>query len=353
VKCLHAHYAHHLAGGPDPVGAWAAERIEPVHPERAGRTAVVDLGTNSVRLLVVEPRPWQPSGPSAGYVDLARDMVITRIGEGVDRTGALAPDALRRTIRVLERYGRRARALHARPLRVSATSAVRDAANRHELEEAVRAHAGSALRVISGEREADLTFRGAVAGLPHDGPLAVLDIGGGSTEIVVGAADPQARISTRMGSVRLTERCVTHDPPTLEERTAMAEEVDRIMGEVERAVHPERAGSLIAVAGTATTIQAIALGLPWYDPEAIHRTTLSVDTAEHVREELAAMTSAQRAALPVMAPGREDVIVAGATILVGVMRRLGFAEALVSETDILDGLALEALADPATGPERA
>lgn len=335
VKCLHAHYANHLAGGVDPVGASVAERIEPIHEERRDRVAAVDLGTNSIRLLVAEPEP------DGGLDELARDMIITRIGKGVDETGHIDPKALARTLRVLERYCRRARALHAVRIRVGATSAVRDAANRDELERSVLANAGSSLEVISGEQEAGLSFLGATRGLDAEPQFLVLDIGGGSTEFVVGGAEPEAATSVKMGSVRLTERFIHGDPPPAADvakaRTCVAE----ILDDVERRVPFRRARTLVAVAGTATTLQAISLGLPRYDPEAIHRTWLSLEEAERVLDALAAMTTPERAALPVMAPGRGDVIVAGALILVNVMRRFGFDRALVSETDILDGLALE------------
>jgi exopolyphosphatase/guanosine-5'-triphosphate,3'-diphosphate pyrophosphatase len=336
VKCLHAHYANHLAGGADPVGAWVAGRLEPVHPERQGRVAAIDQGTNSIRLLIVEPA-------RGGPVELARDMVITRLGQGVDRTGSIAPEALQRTVSVLERYCRRARALHAERIHVAATSAVRDAANRQELERAVLQHAGSPLEVISGEREAALSFLGAVRGLEAPSPFLVLDIGGGSTEFVLGTEEPTASISTQMGSVRLTERFVAHDPPLAEEVDAIRHHVEQILDDVGRAIAVREAATFVAVAGTATTMQAIALGLPGYDPDLIHRTFLGLETAERVLEDLAAMTTPERAALPVMATGRADVIVAGALVLVTVMRRFGLEEALVSETDILDGLALETL----------
>jgi exopolyphosphatase/guanosine-5'-triphosphate,3'-diphosphate pyrophosphatase len=341
VKCLHAHYANHLAGGRDPIGAWVAEEIEPVHPEeKPGRVGVVDLGTNSIRLLVA----WAGPGEDRGVEEFARDMVITRIGEGVDRTGRIDPAALARTVDVLERYCRRARALHAERIRVSATAAVREASNRDELEAAVRMHAGSELEVITGEREAALSFLGATHGLDTPAPFLVLDIGGGSTEFAVATEQPEASISTPMGSVRLTERLVRSDPPSEEDLAAVEKAVHDILDEVERSVPVRTARTLVAVAGTPTTIQAIALGLPFYDPEAIHRSWLSVAEVERVLGELAKMTTAERSAIPVMAPGRGDVIVAGAVILVEVMRRFGFDRALVSETDILDGLALELLA---------
>jgi exopolyphosphatase/guanosine-5'-triphosphate,3'-diphosphate pyrophosphatase len=271
-------------------------------------------------------------------------MVITRLGQGVDRTGTIAPEALERTVGVLLRYCRRARALHAERIRVAATAAVRDASNRDDLARAVLEHAGSELEVLSGEEEAALSFLGGTRGLDAPGPFLVLDIGGGSTEFVVGTDAPDAAISVQMGSVRLTERFVRHDPPTAEEVDAMRTFVRDRLDEVARAVPVGDARTLVAVAGTSTTVQAIALALLHHDPEAIHRTRLARDAAERVLRQLAEMTTAERAALPVMAPGRADVIVAGAVILVEVMR-FSFEDALVSETDILDGLALEMLAE--------
>ena len=339
VKCLHAHYANHLAGGNDPVGAEVATQVEPIHAPREAdtgpRAAVVDLGTNSIRLLVFE------RAPDGSIRELARYMVITRIGKDVDRTGRIDPESLARTVRVLERYWRRARALHASVIRVSATSAVRDASNRDELEDAVLRNTGSALEVISGEREAGLSFRGATEGLDAPAPFLVQDIGGGSTEFVIGRDGPERAISTQMGSVRLTERHVRHDPPAAEELDAIRAEISEVLDRVEEAVPVREARTFVAVAGTATTVQAISLGLPRYDPDAIHRTEISRGEVERVTRELAGMTNEERAALPVMAPGRGDVIVAGALVLLSAMDRFGFASALVSETDILDGLAME------------
>jgi exopolyphosphatase/guanosine-5'-triphosphate,3'-diphosphate pyrophosphatase len=345
VKCLHAHYAFHLAGGEDPIGSWVAERVEPIHPEqRSGRVAAIDQGTNSIRLLVVEPAASVAGDP----IELARDMVITRLGQGVDRTGRIDPEALRRTTDVLARFCRRARALGAEHIRVAATSAVRDAKNREDFAAAVREHAGSELEIITGEQEAALSFLGGTRGLdPAIAPLPhlVLDIGGGSTELVMGSEPgrvPNA-ISTQMGSVRLTERFVHDDPPSSEELAQLSVAVDRVLDEVEAHVPVRDARTLVAVAGTATTLQAIALGLDRYDPDAIHRTWLTCDAAERVLADLIRMTTPERAALPIMVPGRGDVIVAGGVILTTVMRRFGFERALVSETDILDGLAFELL----------
>jgi len=253
---------------------------------------------------------------------------------------------------VLARYCRRSRALGAGRIRVTATSAVRDAENRDEFAAVAREHAGSDLEVITGEREAGLSFLGATLGLETmsrfgvDPPYLVLDIGGGSTELVVGdrAGRADRAISTPMGSVRLTERLVTGDPPTPEDLAALEREAgDIIEGAVRDDPALADARTLVSVAGTATTFQAIALELERYDPDRIHRTWLARDEAERILVHLARMTDGERAALPVMAPGRGDVIVAGAVILVTVMRRFGFARTLVSETDILDGLVFEML----------
>jgi exopolyphosphatase/guanosine-5'-triphosphate,3'-diphosphate pyrophosphatase len=345
IKCLHAHYAYRLAGGDDPAGAWIAERIEPVHAgQRVGRVAAIDQGTNSIRLLVVEPG----ATPEAAPTELARDMVITRLGRDVDRTGRLGDEALARTIEVLARFSRQARALGAERIRVGATSAVRDSENRDDYAAAVLDLAGSELEVITGEQEAALSFLGGTHGLdPSWGPFAVQDIGGGSTEFVTGAAPGRADVarSTRMGSVRMTERHVRHDPPAAAELDALRADVAGVLDDVATSVPIADARTFVAVAGTATTVQALALGLERYDPDRIHRSWLTLPQAERVLDDLAAVTDAERAALPVMAPGRGDVIVAGAVILVQTMRRFGIERTLVSETDILDGLALEMLGE--------
>jgi exopolyphosphatase / guanosine-5'-triphosphate,3'-diphosphate pyrophosphatase len=336
VKCLHAHYANHLAGGPDPVGAWVAGRVEPVHPgeDRVGRVAAVDMGTNSIRLLV--------GAPGDGDVrELARDMVITRLGAGMDGTGRLDPEALRRTMAVLERYVRRARALGARRLRVGATSAVRDASDRSRLEAEVRRVAGVDPEVLRGEDEARLSFLGATAELGGGGPVVVFDIGGGSTELVAGEAEPRAAVSVDVGSVRVTERVRPHDPPTGGDVAEMRTVVAEALAAAGTVVPPDPGAMLIGVAGTTTTVQALALGLDRYDPEAIHGTTLRRAEADAVLERLAGMTVAERRALPVMASGREDVIVAGTVILTEILRRWRAQACMVSERDILDGLAIE------------
>ncbi|HLB38981.1 MAG TPA: DUF501 domain-containing protein [Actinomycetota bacterium] len=343
LKCLHAHYANHRAGGDDVVGAWVAERIEPIHPELAvgRRVAVVDQGTHSCRLLVVD------AGTAGEPTELAKDMVITKLGAGVDASGVLDAAALARTESVLARYCRRARALGVPEIRVAATSAVRDATNRDVFTQMVRRHAGSDPEVIDGDEEARLAFLGGTRGLAGaDGPFLLVDIGGGSTEFVVGVEPGRAEhaVSTQLGSVRLTERRIHTDPPTGAELEAARSSVADVLHQAELAlpqIHTAR--TFVSVAGTATTIQAIALDLDRYDPDATHRTWLRLVDAEAVVAELAAMSNAQRAAIPTMAPGRGDVIVAGGLILLAVMHRFGFERTLVSETDILQGLAFDTL----------
>ena len=336
VKCLHAHYANHLAGGPDPVGSWVADRVEPVHrdEDRSGRVAAVDMGTNSIRLLVAVPA-------DGDMVEIARDMVITRLGQDVDRTGRLAPEALRRTMDVLERYSRRARVLGSERIRVGATSAVRDSPDRRLLEVEVARITGGPPEILSGEREAELSFLGATRGLDAPPPFLVFDIGGGSTELALGTEGVEAVASVDVGSVRITERVGPADPPGPNDLENMSRLAAAALAEASEAIPPGRAATLVGVAGTTTTVQAIALGLDRYDPEAIHGTTLSRQAAAEVLERLAAMTTAERRALPVMAPGREDVIVAGTVILAGILDRWGAGSCLVSERDILEGLAIE------------
>jgi exopolyphosphatase/guanosine-5'-triphosphate,3'-diphosphate pyrophosphatase len=336
VKCLHAHYANHLAGAEDPIGRWVAERVEPVHPDedRSRRVAAVDMGTNSIRLVVAAPA-------GGDFEELARDMVITRLGQGVDRVDRLNAEARERTTAVLERYVRRARGLGAERIRVGCTSAVRDADDADGFLREVGAISGTPPEVLTGEREAALAFLGATAGLERPAPFLVFDIGGGSTELARGDERPSESVSVDIGSVRVTERVDPSDPPTEEDLTAMRRLVATALAAAEKTVPPQPTGTLVGVAGTTTTVQAIALGLDRYDPEAIHQTELSREAAEDVTRRLASMTIAERRALPVMAPGREDVIVSGCVILLEVMGRWGFESCVVSERDILDGLALE------------
>ena len=236
--------------------------------------------------------------------------------------------------------------MHAERIRLGATSAVRDASNRDEFLDPARDLIDGEPEVIDGEREAALSFLGGTRGLdPAFGPFLLVDIGGGSTEFVFGSepAIMERAISTQMGSVRLTEQAPPSDPPSEADLEAFDLLIEPHLEDVERTVAVGDARTLVAVAGTATTLQACALGIERYDPDLIHRSTLTLADAERTLRELATMTNEERAAIPVMPKGRAEVIVAGAEILVNAMRRFGFEEALVSETDILDGLALELL----------
>jgi exopolyphosphatase/guanosine-5'-triphosphate,3'-diphosphate pyrophosphatase len=279
-------------------------------------------------------------------MEIARDRRITRLGKDVDGTGRLDPGSIERTLDAVGRFTRRARALHAERVRLGATSAVRDASNRNEFLDRVRDLIDGEPEVIDGEREAALSFLGGTRGLDRElGPFLLVDIGGGSTEFVFGREPTvvERAISTQMGSVRLTEQVGPSDPPSESDLVAFDALIEPRLDDVEGAVPVGDALTLVAVAGTATTLQACALGLERYDPDLIHRSTLTLAEAERTLQELAAMTDEERTAIPVMPKGRGDVIVAGARILVDAMRRFGFEDTLVSETDILDGLALELL----------
>ena len=300
------------------------------------RVAAVDVGTNSVRLLVAEPSP-------DGITHLERLMTVTRLGQGVDASGRLHDDALRRTLDCIAGYAQRWRELDVTRVRIAATSAVRDAENRDAFFGGVRELAGIDAEVLSGEEEARTAFRGATASLHAAAPYLVLDIGGGSTEFILGTAEPEAETSRQLGCVRLTERCIASDPPSAAQLDEARAVVDAQLDAVEALFEPRAAATLIGVAGTVTTVGALHLGLPAYLPERIHGARVPLDGVRAIFERLAAMTSPERAALGPMDKGREDVIVAGALILLRVMERFGFGEVLVSEADILDGLAMSLL----------
>jgi len=304
------------------------------------RVAAVDCGTNSIRLLVAEV------DPGAGtLVDLDRRMEIVRLGQDVDRTGRLAPEALARTLAACERYAGSVRRHGAERVRFVATSATRDADNRAEFVSGVRTALGVEPEVVTGEEEAALSFAGATrelaggGGASLPGPLLVVDIGGGSTEFVLGDEHPQAARSVDVGCVRLTERHLRSDPPTAREVEAATGDIDAAVALAARTVPLGRAGSLVGLAGSVTTVAAIALGLRAYDPSRIHHARIPAERVHAVATDLLAMTRAERAALPAMHPGRVDVIGAGALILDRVVSAAGVGEVLVSEHDILDGIA--------------
>lgn len=309
------------------------------------RVGVVDVGTNSVRVLVTDGEP----GAEAARVplrEIERGLVITRLGEGVDRDRVLGVEPLRRTVAAIRDSVERCRAADAHRIRVIATSAVRDARNRDEFLAAVRAATGLGAEVLSGEEEARLGFAGATLSLSPGERCVVCDVGGGSTELVRGVAGGAVSgfVSLDIGSVRLTERHVRSDPPHGEELDAVRADAEAHLIEAARALGPGAPGeTLVGLAGTITTVAAIDLGLTGYDRGAIHHSVLRRRRIAAIRARLAAMTSAERRALPAMPRGREDVIVAGVVILEAAMDRFAFDECLVSETDILDGAALDLL----------
>jgi exopolyphosphatase/guanosine-5'-triphosphate,3'-diphosphate pyrophosphatase len=309
------------------------------------RVAAIDCGTNSIRLLVADV-------PERGaHTDLERRMEVVRLGQGVDATGRLAPEAIERTRVALAEYAATVRELGATDVRMAATSASRDAANRADFEEMVQATLGRLPDVITGREEAELSFLGATASLeaaagahgapPPRPPFLVVDIGGGSTEFVLGdGAGVRAARSVDIGCVRLTERHLHGDPPTAEEIRRAEDDIRAALALVTADVPVGDAGALVGVAGSVTTVAAIALDLPTYDAEAIHGSRIPVGDVRAVTAHLLAATRERRAALPVMHPGRVDVIGAGALILRVLMDEFGMDEVVVSEHDILDGIAL-------------
>jgi exopolyphosphatase / guanosine-5'-triphosphate,3'-diphosphate pyrophosphatase len=303
------------------------------------RVAAVDCGTNSLRLLLADIDPGR-----AGLTDVVRRMEIVRLGQGVDQTGRLAPEALARTMAVLREYADIIARSGAQAVRMVATSATRDADNAAEFVRLVKEVLGVAPEVLTGDEEAVLSFTGATAELaagPDPGPFLVADIGGGSTEFVLGEAGgtPAHSISVNIGCVRMTERHLHGDPPAGQEVVAAVADIDAALDTVAAAVPARDARTLIGLAGSVTTVAAIAMGLPAYDAARIHHARVAAADVHAVTRGLLAQTRAERAALGVMHPGRADVIGGGALVLDRLMQRFGFTEVLVSEHDILDGMA--------------
>jgi exopolyphosphatase/guanosine-5'-triphosphate,3'-diphosphate pyrophosphatase len=330
------------------------------------RVAAIDCGTNSVRLLIADVSGGE-------LVELERRMEIVRLGQGVDQTGRLAPEALDRTFAAMRGYAKLITEHEAERVRVVATSATRDAANRDEFVRGVVEIFGVEPEVITGDEEARLSFIGAtkdLAALRPMRPYLVVDIGGGSTEFVLGTGDVEAARSVDIGCVRMTERHLRSDPPSPGQLAAAVADIDAALAAVrtgestrteteapagdaeDRSLAPppppppsvppvpvDRARTLVGLAGSVTTVAGIALGLPAYDPERIHLSRLKARQVHDVTRTLLHSTHAERAAIGVMHPGRVDVIGAGALILDRIMREYGFADVVVSEHDILDGIA--------------
>ena len=297
------------------------------------RVAAVDCGTNSIRLLVADV-----DGPVK--TDVHREMRVVRLGQGVDRTGELAPEALERTRLALDAYAGTCRALGVERTRLVATSATRDARNRSDFHTMVVATLGVAPEVVPGHEEAALAFDGATRDLdPAEGPFLVLDVGGGSTELVLGTRSVLAASSVDVGCVRLTERHFADDPPTRAQVAAAVTDIDAALHTARQAVPVDRVRTAIGLAGSVTTVAALALGLQDYDAAQIHSSRVAAADIADVSRRLLVMTRSERAALPVMHPGRVDVIAAGALVLAVLVDRLSLPEVLVSEADILDGIA--------------
>lgn len=301
------------------------------------RVAAVDCGTNSIRLLIHDSE--------AG--EICREMTIVRLGEGVDATGQFSPDAIARTREALETYVERMVAEGVEAVRMVATSATRDAANRDEFFDMTREllgriQPGAVAEVISGEEEAALSFRGATADLSSArAPFCVIDLGGGSTEFIVGG---EGAYSTQMGCVRITERFMRTDPPTDQETAAAREYIDSLIDDARATVPLSHAATFVGCAGTFTTLSAIAQGLDAYDPEAIHCSEITFDDMRAVTAKLRAQTAAQRLENPVMHAGRADVIGSGATVVEQLMTAIeketggAVTSFVISEKDILDGI---------------
>ncbi|HEY8480514.1 MAG TPA: Ppx/GppA phosphatase family protein [Spirillospora sp.] len=310
------------------------------------RVAAVDCGTNSVRLLIADIVPGEDGGT---LTDVERRMEIVRLGEGVDETGRLSPAALERTFAAMRRYAalieRHGTGAGRGPIktRVVATSATRDAVNRSEFVSGVVDIFGVVPEVISGDEEAELSFTGAtreLAALRPARPYLVVDIGGGSTEFVLGSSSVEAARSIDIGCVRMTERHLRDgDPPSPLQISNAAADIDAALDVVRRTVPVNEARTLVGLAGSVTTVAGIALGLPEYDPTRIHLSRITATQVHEVTRRLLHATRAERAEIGVMHPGRVDVIGAGALILDRIMREYGFGAVVVSEHDILDGIA--------------
>ncbi|MFG2194264.1 exopolyphosphatase [Streptomyces sp. NPDC048639] len=313
------------------------------------RVAAIDCGTNSIRLLVADVAP-----ETGELKELDRRMTIVRLGQGVDRTGRLAPEALERTFAACREYAEVIGELGAHRTRFVATSASRDAENREEFVRGVVDILGVEPEVISGDQEAQFSFTGAtkeLTGRDHvEKPYLVVDIGGGSTEFVVGDVSVRAARSVDIGCVRMTERHLVRDgqvtdPPESGRIDAVRADIEAALDLAEETVPLSEARTLVGLAGSVTTVAGIALGLPAYDSEAIHHARVSVDRVREITGNLLSSTHEERAAIPVMHPGRVDVIAAGALVLLSIMERTGAREVVVSEHDILDGIAFHTALD--------
>jgi exopolyphosphatase / guanosine-5'-triphosphate,3'-diphosphate pyrophosphatase len=301
--------------------------------EQPMRVAAIDCGTNSIRLLIADI-------DGNNFREIVRDMEIVRLGQGVDQTDQFHPDAIARTLAAVDKFAAEIAKRGVEKIRFCATSATRDATNRHLFVDGVRERLGIELEVISGDEEAALSFAGAIKDLdPSNGPFLVVDIGGGSTEFVFGTATVEAAHSVNIGCVRMSERHFASDPATPEQIEAARADIQAAIAQAAAVVPITKAKTLVAVAGTATTVAAAALDLPEYDRYAIHLSRISAQQTHNAATMFATKTREQRISLGYMHPGRVDVIAAGSLVLSEIMKATGATEFVASESDILDGMA--------------
>jgi|UniRef100_UPI00404A595B exopolyphosphatase / guanosine-5'-triphosphate,3'-diphosphate pyrophosphatase len=297
------------------------------------RVAAIDCGTNSIRLLIADI-------DGSNFREVVRDMEIVRLGQGVDQTGQFHPDAIARTLAAVDKFAAEIAKRGVEKIRFCATSATRDATNRHLFVDGVRQRLGIELEVISGDEEAALSFAGAIKDLaPSNGPFLVVDIGGGSTEFVFGTSTVEAARSVNIGCVRMTERHFASDPVTTAQLELARTDIQAAIAQAAAIVPITKAKTLVAVAGTATTVAAAALNLPEYDRYAIHLSRISAQQTHDAATMFATKTREQRLSLGYMHPGRVDVIAAGSLVLSEIMKATCAAEFVASESDILDGMA--------------
>jgi exopolyphosphatase/guanosine-5'-triphosphate,3'-diphosphate pyrophosphatase len=297
------------------------------------RVAAIDCGTNSIRLLIADI-------DGNNFREVVRDMEIVRLGQGVDETGQFHPDAIARTLAAVDKFAAEIAKRGVEKIRFCATSATRDATNRHLFVDGVRDRLGIELEVISGDEEAALSFAGAIKDLdPSNGPFLVVDIGGGSTEFVFGTSIVEAARSVNIGCVRMTERHIATDPATAEQIELARTDIQAAIAQAAAIVPITQAKTLVAVAGTATTVAAAALNLPEYDRYSIHLSRISAQQTHDAATMFATSTREQRLTLGYMHPGRVDVIAAGSLVLSEIMKATGASEFVASESDILDGMA--------------
>jgi exopolyphosphatase/guanosine-5'-triphosphate,3'-diphosphate pyrophosphatase len=298
------------------------------------RVAALDCGTNSIRLLIAEENP----GASA-FTEILRKMSIVKLGEGVDKNKAFLPDAISRTLAALKAFAAEIDEAQVGQIRFCATSATRDSQNRDEFLIPVAQMLGITPEVISGEEEAKLSFLGATQALSKsDAPFLVIDIGGGSTEFVFGSDRVDAARSVNIGCVRMSERHFKTDPPSQNEIEGAREDIKNAIAQAAEVVPIKNAKTLVAVAGTATTVAAAALNLAKYDSDLIHLSKISAIQSRRVSDWLLTLTRQERADLGYMHPGRVDVIAAGSLVLAEIIEATGLESFVASENDILDGM---------------